>query len=175
MPWATFLTYLVEEGLQRGLTPTLSHPDDPGTIKIQHNGQVFMIFLVGDFIDRQKAQPGVVGVGKFSLQSPLVDFLDGLPVHPQQFGDIGNRKMLTQTGDKVFEASRVSRVRRCEPQILDPNTTGRAMDAPFVHDQVGVQLEHAQIPDALPASIIPIEPQLPTERAFQRRRHAIEQ
>jgi len=170
-----FLAYLVEEGFQRGLASTLSHPDDPGTIKIQHNGQVFMMFLVGDFIDRQKAQTGVVGVGECLLQSPLVDFLDGLPVHPQQFGDVGNRKMFTETGNKIFEASRVSRVRGCEPAILDPHTTGGAMDAPLVQDQVGVQLEYAQIPDALPAPIIAIEPQLPTARTSQRRRHAIEQ
>ena len=170
-----FLAYLVEKGLQRCLAPTLSHPDDPGPFKIQNNGQVFMMFLVGDFIDRQKAQTGVVGVGECLLQSSLVDFLDCLPVHPQQFGDVGNRQMLTETGDKVFEASRIPRVRGCEPYILDPNTTGRAMDAPLVYDQVGVQLEHAQIPDALPASIIAIEPQLPTARTSQRRRHAIEQ
>jgi len=170
-----FHTDLIEKGLQRRLAPTLSHPDDPGTIKIQHQGQVFMMFLVGDFIDRQKAQTGVVRVGECLLQGSLVDLLDGLPVHPQQFGDIGNRQMLTETGDKVFEATRVAGIRGCEPQILNPHTTGRAMDAPFVHDQVGVQLEHAKIPDALPASIIPIEPQLPTDRASQRRRHAIEQ
>jgi len=165
----------VEEAFQGCLATAFPDPYDPGALQIQHQGQVFMVLLVGDFIDGQETQAGVVGVGEGSLQSSLIDLLDRLPVHTQQLGDVCHWQMLAETSDELFEAPRVAGIGRCEPQVLDPHATAGAMHTPFVQDQIGAQIEHVQISDAMAGSIIPIEAQLPTMRAPQRRWHPSEQ
>jgi hypothetical protein len=82
--------------------------------------------------------------------------------------------MLVQTDDEIFKALHIPGVRSSELQVLDSHTTGGAKDALLVQNQVGLQLEGAQIAAELLATVVPVEAQLPATRTFQRWRLAMQ-
>jgi len=150
-----------------------AEPDGASANKVADHDPVFVAFADRDFVDADRHRRRCSRLRQLGAHVLLVQFLDGVPIQLQLFGDIADRCTAAAAADVKSKSLRVERVVRQEFQALAFHRAAMtAPDAPHLELQEYTQAAGCQIASAPNLAIVPAEllsSTCPARRFFERR------